>query len=277
MASNRRFVFFASACLTLAGLVLGSYLGAQAQIPTDDPLAEGARLFAENCAACHGADGQGRVGATLAKNWPSIRPDAQIGTIIANGIPGSVMPAWSQVNGGPLSEAQIQVLVSYILSWESGGPRQLPPSATLAPLPDITPLPDAAGDPNNGARLFAENCAICHGPNGEGRIGATLAKAWPSIRPDLRLRTTIAAGIAGSVMPAWSQANGGPLSEAEIDDLVAFVLTREPVEMVGVTPTPIAAAPASWLAGWGGVALAVVLFAALVTVAIWAQNRGTPA
>ncbi|NOZ26908.1 MAG: c-type cytochrome [Chloroflexi bacterium] len=37
-----------------------------------------------------------------------------------------------------------------------------------------------------GARLYAENCAVCHGPNGEGRVGATLAKNWPSIRADLR-------------------------------------------------------------------------------------------
>ncbi|HZD55418.1 MAG TPA: c-type cytochrome, partial [Anaerolineales bacterium] len=54
-----------------------------------------------------------------------------------------------------------------------------------------------------GARLFAENCAVCHGPDGKGRIGATLAKDWPSIRPDLEIKTTISRGVAGSPMPAW--------------------------------------------------------------------------
>ena len=48
----------------------------------------GAVLFAENCAVCHGDDGQGRVGATLAKDWPSIRPDLRMRAVIANGIPG---------------------------------------------------------------------------------------------------------------------------------------------------------------------------------------------
>ncbi len=42
-----------------------------------------------------------------------------------------------------------------------------------------------------GARLYAENCAVCHVSQGEGRVGVTLAKAWPSIRPDLSIKTTI--------------------------------------------------------------------------------------
>lgn len=277
MAANRRLILLAVVSLAFAGLVLIAYRDVQAQAPGGDPLEEGAQLYAENCAVCHGADGQGRVGATLAKNWPSIRPDAQIASIISNGIPGSVMPAWSQANGGPLSEGQVQSLVAYILSWETGGPRQLPPSVTLAPLPEITLLPGVTGDPNNGQRLFAENCAACHGANGEGRIGAPLAQAWPSIRPDLSMRARIAEGIQGSVMPAWSQANGGPLSDAEIDDVVAFVLTRQTKAAEELTPTPSAPASPGWISGWGGVALAIALFVALVGLAVWLQNRNARA
>ena len=36
-------------------------------------------------------------------------------------------------------------------------------------------------------------------------------------------------------MPAWSQANGGPLSEKELADVVAFVRTLQ----IGTTPTPV--------------------------------------
>ena len=68
-----------------------------------------------------------------------------------------------------------------------------------------------------GARLYAENCAVCHGPNGEGRVGATLNKNWPAIRPEATVKTIIENGVEGAVMPAWSQKNGGPLTDAEIE------------------------------------------------------------
>ena len=32
-------------------------------------------------------------------------------------------------------------------------------------------------------------------------------------------------GVEGSVMPPWSQAHGGPLSDEDINDIVAYVLT----------------------------------------------------
>ena len=213
-----------------------------AQIGGDDEkIEEGAKLYAENCAVCHGVNGQGRVGATLAKDWPSIRPDLRIKATIARGVPGSPMPAWSQDNGGPLTEAQIDMLVSYILTWESGESILIPPTPTVIPRAALTAPPDVSGDPNSGALLYDQNCLVCHGPDGQGRIGATLAKDWPSIRPDLRIKATIDSGVPGSPMPAWSQDNGGPLTEVEINDLVAFILTwSTPPNPPTVTP---AAAP----------------------------------
>ena len=53
-----------------------------------------------------GKEGKGRIGATLAKNWPSIRPDMTVGTIVKNGVSGTAMLAWSQNNGGPLSDEE---------------------------------------------------------------------------------------------------------------------------------------------------------------------------
>ncbi|NOZ26909.1 MAG: c-type cytochrome [Chloroflexi bacterium] len=101
-------------------------------------------------------------------------------------MPGSPMLAWSKKYGGPLTDEEIDALVLYILSWETGGIPPLTPTATFTPRPPITPIPGVEGDPNRGAVLYQENCAVCHGPNGEGRVGATLAKNWPSIRADLR-------------------------------------------------------------------------------------------
>ncbi len=246
---------------------------ARAQSTDQGQLDFGAQLFVENCVVCHGVDGQGRVGASLAKDWPSIRPDLRIRSTIANGIPGTVMPAWSQANGGPLTEEEIDALVVYISSWETGGPREIPPTPTFAPRPEISPIPDVKGDPNRGAQLFTHECAVCHGQNGEGRIGATLAKNWPSIRADLRVRETIAEGIEGTVMPAWSQTFGGPLSEEEVDDLVAYVLALKPVAGVEAPTATPASAPSGFLTGWGGVFVLLVLFFALVSIAIWVQAR----
>jgi len=255
----------------LAALLTHTYVRAQA--PDQGQLEQGARLFVENCAVCHGTNGEGRVGATLAKDWPSIRPDLEVRATIENGIGGSPMPAWGQKNGGPLTSAEIDALVAYILSWQTGGPRVIPPTPTYIPRPALTPPPNVEGDPNLGAALFDQNCVVCHGLNGEGRIGATLAKPWSSIRPDLSIKTTISNGIEGSPMPAWSQAKGGPLAETDIDNLVAFILTLKPagVQAAG-EPTPVAL-PGP-LANWFGVLLTVVLFILIVWVAIALQTRG---
>jgi len=276
--------------LALAWLFLWAP-NAQAQTPTPPPAggsraptgaaqendAElGARLYRENCLVCHGPNGQGRVGATLAKDWPSIRPDLTVRTIIANGVPGSPMPAWSQAKGGPLGEAEIDALVQHILSWQTGGAPRFTPRPTVTLGAPITLPPDVQGDPHHGAQLYQENCVMCHGPNGEGRAGATLAKAWPGIRPDLSVKTIIANGVQGSPMPAWSQAQGGPLSEADINDLTAFVISlgqASPVVQVSDAPAPTSRPASTLLSGWLGVALLAVLFVLIIAAALRLQRR----
>ncbi len=231
----------------------------------------GAEIYAENCAVCHGPNGEGRVGATLAKDWPSIRPDLATRATIVEGVPGTVMPAWGQENGGPLSEEEIDALVTFILSWQTGGAPEIKPVATGTSRPPIATLPDVQGNPNQGAILYDGNCAVCHGANGEGRIGATLTKNWGSIRPDLAIRSTIASGVSGTAMPAWSQDNGGPLSREEIDDIVAFVMSWSvPVEPA--TATPEAPLPSHWI-GWGGVILTIFLFVLIIVIALEFQKE----
>ncbi len=238
-----------------------------AQDPTEEQLELGARLYAENCAVCHGPNGEGRVGAELSKDWPSIRPDLRVKTVIEEGVPGSPMPAWSQENGGPLTDDEIEALTLYILSWETGGLPDLSPTPTFTPRPPITPIPDVEGDPNRGAVLYAENCAVCHGPNGEGRVGVSLAKDWPAIRPDLRVKAVIERGVPGSPMTAWSQANGGPLADEDINDIVAFILSwPASTQPLALTPTPAQAATPSVFSGPLGAL--IVLIGLLVLVAI---------
>ncbi len=263
--------------LIIAPFLIFARTGALAQTSDPGQVERGASLYAQNCAVCHGPNGEGRVGATLAKNWPSIRPDLTVKTIITNGVPGSVMPAWSQQNGGPLSQDDIDALVAYVLSWQTGGVSNVPTLAPSTPRPPITPVAAVEGDPNRGAALFDENCVVCHGRNGEGRIGATLAKSWSSVRPDLTIKTTIQNGVSGSLMPAWGQQNGGPLTDENINDLVAFVLSIPSGSVVQEAPDqgPAQASPSPipWLSGWGGVVLFFVLFVVIVAVALIAQRR----
>ena len=261
--------------ILLCAALLAVWIGltqAPAQAQADDGV--GARLFAENCAVCHGADGQGRVGATLAKDWPSIRPDLTVKTIIENGVPGSPMIAWSQAKGGPFSAAEIDALVNYILSWQTGGAPQITPGPPATSRPPIQAVPEVEGDPNQGAVLFDENCAVCHGHNGEGRIGEPLAKDWSGARPDLLIQNTIQNGIPNSSMPAWGQAKGGPLSESEISNLTAFILSwQEGPSVIAQQPTPTPEAGPSWLSGWGGALLLIILLVAVIGGAIYFQMR----
>ena len=263
-------------------LIMGLALGLSALISShalaqqgSDPelLKKGAELYAQNCFVCHGEQGRGRVGATLAKNWPSIRPDLEIKSIISRGVSGSPMPSWGQEYGGPLSSDQIDALVAYILTWESGEPFKYVPESAPTARPAITALPDVQGDPNKGAVLFDQNCIMCHGPNGQGRIGATLSKAWSGIRPDLSVKATISNGVSGSLMPAWSQANGGPLAEAEINDLTAFILTLPNTSSPAPAPTSSATdVPGPGLGGVGGILVTLVIFGLIVGIVLLAQR-----
>lgn len=256
----------------LMGMAVGS---AGARSLAQDQIEEGARLYAENCAVCHGDNGEGRVGATLAKDWPTIRPDLRVKETISNGVEGSVMPAWSEANGGPLSVSEIEAITAYILTWETGGSRLIAPPPTTQPRPEISPVPNVQGDPNRGAILYDQNCLVCHGVDGQGRIGATLARNWATIRPDLRVKETITNGVEGSVMPAWGQSEGGPLSERDIDDLTAYILSWEG-DQVEQLQNPQATPETQLnpiLTGWGGALLAVALFGIIVAVAVLLQTR----
>jgi mono/diheme cytochrome c family protein len=209
---------------------------ATAQDGEGDPT-RGGELFVQNCAVCHGLDGQGRIGANL-DSFPGIMIDSTLRQTISSGIDGSVMPAWLQAEGGPLNEDEINDIVAYIVQ-AFGGTEPIAPAPTYVP-PDIPPLPDVEGDPSLGAVVYQVNCIVCHGDRGQGRVGKPLAKSWPGNQPSVFIRQVVREGISGTIMPAWAKDLGGPLSNDDIDNVTAFVLTLEPVS---VAPTPAPAEP----------------------------------
>lgn len=81
---------------------------------------EGERLFQDNCAFCHAADGTGKnwIGSFLQPSPRDLTSDdfaekASVSFLIAaiqEGVPGTTMPAWRHV----LSQAQIEAVAQYV-------------------------------------------------------------------------------------------------------------------------------------------------------------------
>lgn len=84
---------------------------------------EGEALFDLSCSSCHGIAGEGGIGPTLnSKEFLQSATNAQAETIIAVGIPGTQMSAYSQDHGGPLTAEQIRAIVLFMRGWEETAP-----------------------------------------------------------------------------------------------------------------------------------------------------------
>ena len=69
--------------------------------------------------------------------------------------------------------------------------------------------------------LYESNCAGCHGSDGKNGAARTLNQPlYLAILPRDTLRNILVYGRPGTAMPAWSKAQGGPLTDAQIDALV---------------------------------------------------------
>lgn len=80
-----------------------------------------------------------------------------------------------------------------------------------------------------GRTLYAENCAVCHGEEGEGVDGPPLDdRRFLNETADETIFSLIGSGVPGSEMPAWSQAHGGPFTDQEVRQIVAFIRAWEP-------------------------------------------------
>jgi cytochrome c oxidase cbb3-type subunit 3 len=167
-------------------------------------------VFGENCGPCHGA------GAAGAKGYPNLNDDDwlwggkldQIVQTIRHGARSTddagrqgSMPAFGRDN--LIERADISAVADYVRSL-SGLPT--PANADLA----------------RGNKVFADNCAACHGPDGKGNrdLGApNLTDAIWLHGPD---RAVIIEGLIngrGGVMPPWA----ARLDDTTIKALAVFV------------------------------------------------------
>ena len=84
---------------------------------------QGDDLFADNCAACHGADATGGTAPALnSQQFLEAANDEQIAALIAVGVPGSQMGAYSLDFGGSLTLQQIEAITAYLRGLEEEAP-----------------------------------------------------------------------------------------------------------------------------------------------------------
>jgi len=82
---------------------------------------------------------------------------------------------------------------------------------------------DPARGVNNGKKLFASLCSMCHGSGGEGGYA-------PGIKSlDVETLKNIGGNGTGSnIMPGFLKENGGPLSNRQLDAIVEWIHTESP-------------------------------------------------
>ena len=172
--------------------------------------AQGRVAFSDNCAPCHGAGGGG------GKGYPDLNDDdwlwggklEDIEQTIRHGARGGDddghlgrMPAFGR--DGLLKPAEMSTVADYVRS-----------------LSGLSTEPGFNAEA--GKKIFADNCALCHGPDGKGKrdVGAPnlTDKLW-FYGSDKKIIMEGLQNGRGGVMPAW----GGRLSDPTIKALTVYV------------------------------------------------------
>jgi cytochrome c oxidase cbb3-type subunit 3 len=174
-------------------------------------LAHGKAAFAEDCAPCHGSGGQGSKGYRNLTNedwlWGGALDDIQ--ATITHGIRAdydkdtrsSAMPAFGR--DGILKPEEIRQVASYV--------------RTLSKL-----APETGVDVAAGQKIFADNCAPCHGDDGKGNLAMGSANLTDGVQlygGDAKDLIQTIAYARNSTMPAW----GARLDPVTIKSLTVFV------------------------------------------------------
>jgi high-affinity iron transporter len=180
----------------------------------------GGRVYAANCASCHGARGLGD--GPMAKGMNPAPPEigssdfmrtvapAMMFQKMSVGVAGTAMPAFSD----KLSAIDRWNVVAY-----------------------LTQLRHQTVDAAHGEGLYGQSCAGCHGMNGrgDGALARELSKlppaigtfAWQVQRSDSEMAIVIRQGVPGSPMPPIRH-----LTEAEEREIVAYL------RGIGITQYP---------------------------------------
>jgi len=224
-------------------------------------ISAGKKLFSQNCARCHGleGDGKGPVGYLLLpsprdftrgiykiRSTPSgqLPTDRDLFRAITLGLPGSGMPPWKN----KLSQEERWQLVHYTKTLFPGGWEARVKAAPLKPLDVPKPVPATKESLARGKQVYEDSgCASCHGEKGLGDgakagelkddwgfpiMAANLTKPWffrsgTTLEDIARVLMT---GMYGTPMPSYEEAFE---KTDDIGHLVNYILS-----LAGKPPEP---------------------------------------
>lgn len=256
LSQKRRHPLAAIALLLMGLLVTGGLYAVattvnQAKATTSfsaNDAEEGGKLFAANCATCHG------MGASGSKDGPSLvgvgaaAVDFQVGT---GRMPMQMNGPQAYKKPAQFNEEQTRQLAAYVASLGAG------PS-----IPDAHVL-DGQGDAANGGELFRVNCAMCHNAAAAG--GAlTRGKFAPALSGVSEKHIYEAMVTGPQNMPVFSDANVGPEGKR---DIITFLKQIEANGSPGGADLgalgPVSEGLFVWIAGLG----------VIIAFTIWLTSR----
>lgn len=217
----------------------------------ENPLiAEGRTLYKKGgCASCHGENGQADTPTGMAlkarnfvvggyKKGASIEG---ISDVLQNGLAGTAMAAYPQYDA-----EQRKALATFLLALkdnpqvaDSPEPKAAVGAGKTSIAFAMSKLAEPVRYPKNvnfmdgsaGAQVYAENCASCHGDNGQGGVATRMVSAAPYYRvttapilghdgdwmKEADFVKLVTEGTPGKVMPGL-----GTLTRQELKDLYSF-------------------------------------------------------
>jgi cytochrome c oxidase cbb3-type subunit 3/ubiquinol-cytochrome c reductase cytochrome c subunit len=196
------------------------------EVPRPESVMSFDQLYGQNCAGCHGVDGQNGPATNLQNpEYEAFVDDATLLDVTARGRKGSLMPGFAVSAGGNLSDTQVRAIVQGMRSrWFKGN--------VLAGA--NPPAYKAAGPGNtaNGQVVYVKACARCHGNDAAhpGPAGSVLDGALLGLINEQTIRTTIVPGRPDIGQPDWrNMIPERPLTDAEVTDVASWMIAQRPV------------------------------------------------
>ncbi|QHN03643.1 c-type cytochrome [Granulicella sp. WH15] len=203
--------------------------GPDPEVPRPEQVLSFDVLYKQNCAACHGENGQ--HGASLALNNPvylAVAREENLRNVIAKGAPSTLMPPFAIGSGGTLTDQQVGILTRGMVErWST-------PAISLQ-----TPPPyrsELQGDAQRGHQAFASFCSRCHGASGEGgsipempaagKVGSIVDPAYLALMSDQGLRSIVIAGRSDEGMPDWRSDGAQAMTDQQITDILSWLASQ---------------------------------------------------
>jgi mono/diheme cytochrome c family protein len=225
-------LMLSAACVFLGCSRIPGRPGPGPEVVRPEEVLDFAALYKQNCAACHGENGRNGAAISLANPvYITLAGEIHLRDVIANGISGKLMPAFSKSAGGMLTDQQITALAQGIA-------QQWGNSSVLAgqnPPPYLAALQANA---EHGLEAYSVFCARCHGATGEGgpadgnanstkgKLGSIVDPSYLALISDQNLRSITIAGRPDYAMPDWRTDAARPMTDQEVTDIIAWLASK---------------------------------------------------